>query len=809
MSAELLYTSAPQGLQSSKYGFCTVLASEGLDFNLSKQLEALSGYRHLFPLGSESEHKNPVAYSHVKLSDRHGSCSVVSRVTSYQADYTGRSNKIAHHIALTAKEHPDAGPAWLVQQNDIFRTAWDGNPRKVTRGPTIPSGREEPIECSNWARLTGDAGLGGYLADLIQHSPKIIWLIYPLELRDEVLALISESIQLLPTEKRWDVTFSTYASEVAPNVTCKVRGVVEGTKEARLAKSRGITFSLSAPPIANENSALVRKARSHVFQHLSETEAGIHTKVSAPLHENRLQQPATLVSEVKSISSQWHTHSSQRSADTKPPALPHEKKRNHIYKAVTAIIACLLLIQQSWTHINYREKPSDQKTASQKKHNGEQKPFPAKPDPIEFPSNEIKKSAAENLKVKSSPPKHQPNDQRPPASFPGVPNNTAVNNTDSREDNLGYRQISDDIEHKHSPLANYLGTANNETDLQQTSSNSNKQLMPPALEDALLPGTHASHDSRNIIRLTDATAHIAIEDLASNIFRPSSSKTLRISIQARSHLGPVGNITKANHISFNEHKTPLTFTIPKKKNFTHRGFPISTSSRQTKPITIALMKQDTKVTGECTIQITSESDEVFTFLTISTRHIDSDFLPPSLRQHYINLQDISSEVALAYQKLTALNTTENVPIGIIQKLNQLKNLLRKLLSSAQTQEERQSLIKTINVLKMEVLETLENHSVIARENEPTGSGDESIRYFYKQLGKSIREPCNQILTKEQSLYTRKHSLLNFTAEEHLDLSCLDFELFDSASTTEPVTFRFDHSKINYFSVEQTAADKTR
>lgn len=809
MSEELLYTSAPQGLQNSKYGFCTVLASEGLDLNLAKQLEALSGYRHLFPLGSESEHKNPVAYSHVKLSNRYGSCSVVSRITSYNADYTGRSNKIAHHIVLTEKEHADAGPAWLVQQNEIFRTIWDGNPRTVTRGPLIPIGREEPKECSNWERLTGDAGLGGYLADFIQHSEKIIWLIYPLELRDEALALIKESIQLLPSEKRWDVTFSTYASEVAPNVTCKVRGVVEGTKEARLAKSRGIAFSLSNPPKVNDNSAFVQRARRHVFQHLGETEVGIHTKGLDPPHEHLLRQPVSISSQIEPINIESYLHTNQLAADTKPPALPHEKKRNHIYKALAAIIACLLLLQQSWTHMKHGEKPSDQKTASQQNHYGEQKQISAKTDSIKLPPNDIEESTEDNLKTQTSPPKKQPDDQRPPASFTNVPINTLEKNTDSNASNSGDRQIRDDIRSKHTIPANNLQVTNRKTDPLQTSSISKKQVVPPAIDNAILPADHSSVYLGNNIQPIDATAHIAIEDLKPNIFRPSDHQTLRISIQAKSHLGPVGKIIKANHNSFNEHTTALTFTIPKQRDFTHRRFPISTSSRQTKPITIALMKQDSNTTGKYSIQIRPESDEIFIFLTISTKYIDSDFFPLSLRQHYRQLQSISSEVALSYQKLPELNTTEDVPSEIIQNLNQLKNLLRKLLSSVHTPAERRNLIEKINVSKLGILEQISVYSVIARSNEPTGIGDENIRYFYNHLAKSIRNQCNQILAKEQSLNTQNHSLLNPTVEEHLVLSCLDFELLDSPSKTEAVTFRFDRGKINYFSIKQAASEKYR
>ena len=49
MTQELFYTSAPRGLKPGSRGFCTVMSTAGMAKNLADRLEALSGYRHVYP----------------------------------------------------------------------------------------------------------------------------------------------------------------------------------------------------------------------------------------------------------------------------------------------------------------------------------------------------------------------------------------------------------------------------------------------------------------------------------------------------------------------------------------------------------------------------------------------------------------------------------------------------------------------------------------------------------------------------------------------------------------------------------------
>ncbi len=100
MSQELLYTSAPRGLKPGSSGFCTVASTQGMAAPLASALESLSAYRHVFRPGDPQVHRNPIAYSHVRLNAGGRTYCVLSRVADYGQDYSGRTNKLAHHVAL-------------------------------------------------------------------------------------------------------------------------------------------------------------------------------------------------------------------------------------------------------------------------------------------------------------------------------------------------------------------------------------------------------------------------------------------------------------------------------------------------------------------------------------------------------------------------------------------------------------------------------------------------------------------------------------------------------------------------------------
>jgi hypothetical protein len=261
MNAELLYTSAPQGLKQGSRGFCTVLSTAGMPINLAQKLESLSGYRHVYPPKDSKAHLNPVAYSHLKFSVGGRTVSVLSRIADYGLDYSERTNKIAHHVALDPPL-PACGPASLLQYPGWMRTEWNGRCETLSQGPAVPMLSNEPGVCNTWQSIAGDAGWGGVVAQSwLDPSPKPTMVIFSEEQASKLLQLIAEAIALLPPNKRWNATFSTYATTLPPDVECRVRCVMAGSEEARKAIGRGTMIDLTRPLGLAADSVAVHAAR--------------------------------------------------------------------------------------------------------------------------------------------------------------------------------------------------------------------------------------------------------------------------------------------------------------------------------------------------------------------------------------------------------------------------------------------------------------------------------------------------------------------------------------------------------------------
>lgn len=215
MIFELLYTSAPKGLKPGSKGYCTVLVTEGAPSALQERLEGFSGYRHLFDPGSSS---NPVTYAHRIIAVSGSKWHVLSRVADYGADYSQRSNLIAHHVAISSDEIGQFpfGPATLMLSPTLFRTQWQGEPRRINEAET--RGRvSAPINqvkiARTWASATGDGGWAGRLVQLTQDSKHQIPIVYAPGAN--VLQLVEEAACLMPPEQQWDKTFNTFFTRSA------------------------------------------------------------------------------------------------------------------------------------------------------------------------------------------------------------------------------------------------------------------------------------------------------------------------------------------------------------------------------------------------------------------------------------------------------------------------------------------------------------------------------------------------------------------------------------------------------------------
>lgn len=263
MSHEIIYTSAPRGLKAGARGFCTVAATSGMSQPLADRLESLSGYRHAFAAHDPQARLNPVNYSHVVITVGGRKHHVLSRVADAGLDYTQRSNKFAHHVALEVHELTSAGPAWTMQQPDFFETSFSGEPRLLGAGRRPGSGEARPAVCMHWQKTIGDAGWGGVLAETVLAQPqKPVYLIF--QPGQDLLPLVAEALALVPPERRWQATYSTYFTRLPPGIECQWRFLLAESDEATAVSRQphALVIDLRGPLPPAQGGPLVEAARS-------------------------------------------------------------------------------------------------------------------------------------------------------------------------------------------------------------------------------------------------------------------------------------------------------------------------------------------------------------------------------------------------------------------------------------------------------------------------------------------------------------------------------------------------------------------
>lgn len=245
MIEELIFTSAERGLQVGKSGFCTVASTPDMAANLTRMLESLSGYRHLFTPGSPEAEKNPVVYSFLQVKVGGEQRHVLSRIADFGVDYSGRSNKLAHHVSKPALSKPVGGPTRMLLDKHFFCNHWQGEPR-VLEPRTLLDKLSSPKPCKFWKKVTGDAGWAGELIEACQGGKSIYLIIKP---ATPAMALLHEALALLPQEKQWQTTFSSFYRRLPPNVQCQIRCVMAGSPEIDLTRQgqNNVVWDLTQP----------------------------------------------------------------------------------------------------------------------------------------------------------------------------------------------------------------------------------------------------------------------------------------------------------------------------------------------------------------------------------------------------------------------------------------------------------------------------------------------------------------------------------------------------------------------------------
>ncbi len=260
MILELVVTSAKRALQAGRSGFAPVMRTRGMHPDLQSRLEAISGYRHIYPQGDP---RNPVIRSHCVLESAAGKFSALSRLLDVGSDYSGRSNKLAHHIACDSNEvrsglrSSPAAVMMSLENNGVFISRWEGDPQEKNAFEPFPYPPVSPAKCVAWERLAGDAGWAGVL---VERTLKAVptWIVVGANV--DVLPLFAEALALMEPAKRWGVSFTTHALSDKGFLW---KAAVDGSAEAKAAREQpnAALIDLTRPATVIEAGPYIQAAR--------------------------------------------------------------------------------------------------------------------------------------------------------------------------------------------------------------------------------------------------------------------------------------------------------------------------------------------------------------------------------------------------------------------------------------------------------------------------------------------------------------------------------------------------------------------
>lgn len=270
MAFELVYTSSQTGVKQGSTGFCTVACTRGIDPRLMLTLEGLSGYKPIYPHYDAKAMRNPVSCSHYIFGGgaaiyRH----ILSRACFNGVDYTGRSNKLVSHLALSQLEAKKAagGPASLFLCNGLFKEAdWQVKTEIFPLQKEIPPTNATPAKCLAWEKACGDSGWAGVIVEKFLSRKGIVYLVFDPESGVDMLALMNEAIALLPEEERWRLTFCTYFTSLPAGMECAWRACVPGSDALVAARRSPLNLIIDLTrslPLA-EGGEYVRLARGEI-----------------------------------------------------------------------------------------------------------------------------------------------------------------------------------------------------------------------------------------------------------------------------------------------------------------------------------------------------------------------------------------------------------------------------------------------------------------------------------------------------------------------------------------------------------------
>lgn len=229
MHGELIFTSIQRGLLPNTTGYCIAAATEKMGMAAMLLLKKLSVYHHLYALSDPRYSNNPVNLSFTPAELSGQPICVFSRIASVAADYSGRSNYIAHHFITDAMQSDSSPAQYLLALQHQFRDSYTDQAQRLA--PCLMPPISSPdSSLPTWNQLGFDPGLAGILARKTLDEKKPCFFVYEPQQAEFVLPMMTEALALLPPEHRWTTSFATWYSGSARGR--RWRGLIKGTPTA-------------------------------------------------------------------------------------------------------------------------------------------------------------------------------------------------------------------------------------------------------------------------------------------------------------------------------------------------------------------------------------------------------------------------------------------------------------------------------------------------------------------------------------------------------------------------------------------------
>ncbi len=203
MAWQLIYTSAPRALEAGRSGFGTVARHREISPLLVTAIERTSQFSRLPGLDNAR-----VIFSHRIVTVAGGRFHVLGAIRDAGADYTGRTNHLAHHLIVEAREIARLGPDGPSPAEVLlampWTESWSEAPRYLDAAEEVDLAAVHPPRSSAWAALTGDAAHASLLAS--GEASRGAYVIAPAA--TDLRQIFAESLRLAP-DRLWQITFTT------------------------------------------------------------------------------------------------------------------------------------------------------------------------------------------------------------------------------------------------------------------------------------------------------------------------------------------------------------------------------------------------------------------------------------------------------------------------------------------------------------------------------------------------------------------------------------------------------------------------